>query len=172
MRGYLAAKDAKGVENYKRIPPVNMLFLKGMDKTNNGRLLNLATWNNEKNQLELLPEVNTVIAAAVVETGLNLTTTQRNYAPTDRQIASALGIKEAQVTESLRLSFKAGTTSAAMLDALSSKITEFMAIRGKADAFIGDVQGIPLAMAGLALSAATAGTDKAPALIQMHQLRV
>lgn len=172
LRDYLAAKDAKGVENYKRIHPVNMLFLKGMDKTNNGRLLNLATWNNEKKQLELLPEVNTAIAAAVVETSLNLTTTQRSYAPTDRQIASALGIKEAQVTESLRLSFKSGTTSAAMLDALSSKITEFMAIRGKADAFIGDVQGIPLAMAGLALSAATAGTDKAPALIQMHQLRV
>lgn len=172
LRGYLAAKDAKGVENYKRIHPVNMLFLKGMDKTNNGRLLNLATWNNEKKQLELLPEVNTAIAAAVVETGLNLTTTQRNYAPTDRQIASALGIKEAQVTESLRLDFKAGTTSAAMLDALSSKITEFMAIRGRADAFIGDAQGIPLALAGLALSAATAGTDKAPALIQMHQLKV
>ena len=172
LRDYLAAKDAKGVENYKRIHPVNMLFLKGMDKTNNGRLLNLATWNNEKKQLELLPEVNTAIAAAVVETSLNLTTTQRSYAPTDKQIASALGIKEAQVTESLRLAFKAGTTSAAMLDALSSKITEFMAIRGKANAFIGDVQGIPLAMAGLALSAATAGTDKAPALIQMHQLRV
>lgn len=172
LRDYLAAKDAKGVENYKRIHPVNMLFLKGMDKTNNGRLLNLATWNNEKKQLELLPEVNTAIAAAVVETSLNLTTIQRSYAPTDRQIASALGIREGQVTESLRLSFKAGTTSAAMLDALSSKITEFMAIRGKADAFIGDAQGIPLAMAGLALSAATAGTDKAPALIQMHQLKV
>lgn len=172
LRDYLAAKDAKGVENYKRIHPVNMLFLKGMDKTNNGRLLNLATWNNEKKQLELLPEVNTAIAAAVVETGLNLTATQRSYAPTDRQIASALSIKEAQVTESLRLSFKAGTTSAAMLDALSSKITEFMAIRGKADAFIGDAQGIPLALAGLALSAATAATDKAPALIQMHQLKV